>query len=112
MLRVYHNGIEYNFTKHEDTFTIEYLDYAHDPEYGLDYVTRERVLISDAEGNELDVTWTAKQVQRVYYDVPAPFEDNLTYEILSDFEGTFTPAGQNAVIIYGSGFSDWGSLLP
>ena len=40
-----------------------------------------------------------------------PFEDNLTYEILSDFEGTFTPAGKASRNHIGSGFSDWGSLL-
>jgi len=111
-VRVYHKGIEYNFTKHEDTISIEYLDHEHDAEYGLDYVIRERVRVSDREGNELDVTWAGKQVQRVYYDVPFPFEDNLTYEILADFEGTFTPAGQAPVTIFGSGFTDWGTLLP
>jgi hypothetical protein len=111
-LRVYHNGIEYNFTKHEGEITIEYLDYELDPDYGINYVKQERILASDAAGNVLDVIWTGKQYKRVYYDVPNPFEDNLTYEILSDFEGTFTPAGQAPVTIFGSGFSDWGSLLP
>jgi hypothetical protein len=110
-LRVYHNGIEYNFTRHDDNITIEYLDTAYDPEFGLDYVTQERILASDAEGNLLDVTWTLKQYKRVYYDVPDPFVDNLTYEVLSDFEGTFTPAGQTPVTIEGSGFSDWGTRL-
>ncbi len=83
-----------------------------DPEYGITYVTQEHICAVDDAGNVLDVTWTGKQHKRVYYDVPDLFEDNLTYEILSDFEGTFTPAGRHAVTIFGSGFSDWGSLLP
>jgi hypothetical protein len=37
------------------------------------------------------------------------FEDNVTYEIIADFVGTFTPAGGTAVPIAGNGFADWGS---
>ncbi|MGW8323686.1 MAG: hypothetical protein ACWGSD_19255, partial [Thermodesulfobacteriota bacterium] len=98
-----------NFTRRDDDIVITYLDFASDPEYGLNYPTRVNIHAWDAAGNDLDLTWTLAHYMRVYYDVPDPFADNVTYEVLADFEGTFTPAGGDPVAILGNGFSDWGS---
>jgi len=108
-LRVYHNGTEYNYTRHDDTITLTYLQTEPDPEFGVSYPTQMNIYAVDDAGNVLDLTWTHAQHIRVYYDLPDMFEDNVTYEIIADFTGTFTPAGGTAVTIAGNGFADWGS---
>ena len=108
-LRVYYNGTEYNFTRKDDDIVITYLDFSLDPEFSLQYPTEVNIHAWDAAGNDLDLTWTLAHYMRVYYDVPDPFADNVTYEILADFDGTFTPGGGDPVMIRGNGFSDWGS---
>jgi hypothetical protein len=50
----------------------------------------------------------------VYFDVPAPFYDTVTFEIIADFSGTFYEASTNTYIpISGPGWSDWsGQAFP
>ena len=75
----------------------------------LSSIDAAHALQVDDAGNVLDLTWTHAQHIRVYYDLPDMFDDNVTYEIIADFTGTFTPVGGTAVTIAGNGFADWGS---
>ncbi len=50
----------------------------------------------------------------VYFDVPDPFYDTVTFEIIADFSGTFYEASTGTYVpIYGPGWSDWsGEAFP
>lgn len=111
-LRVIHEGDEYNFFRGE--VEIDYLETTSDPQYGTDYPTKETITAADDEGNTLTLTWTLLRQLPVYYDIPAPFNDTVTYEIIAEFTGSFYAAATDTTVpISGIGWSDWsGPALP
>ena len=104
-LRVFHDGAEYSFYRGQVDITYDAT--THDPVYGVDYPTQETITATDVAGNHLDLHWTLVRQLPVFYDVPAPFNDTVTYEIFATFSGTWTPAGGPAVPISGTGWCDW-----
>ena len=44
----------------------------------------------------------------VYYDVPDPYDDNITFEIIAAFKGSFYEASSGKTVpISGVGWADW-----
>ena len=110
---------EYNFYRGcdygKDEISISYGALAVDPRYpAVQYPTSVTVTADDGEGNTLNLTWSLLRYLIVYFDVPQPFYDTVTFEIIADFHGTFHEASTNvAVPITGTGWSDWsGQAFP
>jgi hypothetical protein len=122
-LRVVSNTIgeqkEYNFYRgcdyDKDEITIVYGTLAVDPRYpDVQYPTEVSITADDGEGNILKLNWSLLRYMIVYFDVPAPFYDTVTFEIIADFHGTFHEASSNITVpIAGTGWSDWsGQAFP
>jgi hypothetical protein len=118
---VYKDGAEvkeYNFYRGkipaEDQIQINYDLTAHDPVYNVDYPVEESITALDDAGNTLDLHWSLIRFLNVFFDVPDPFEDTVTFEIISAFSGTFYEAATGTTVpISGTGWSDWsGPALP
>ena len=113
---VYDDGAqvkEYNFyrgkTPAEKQIWVTYDALAIDPRYpAVQYPTEETINALDDDGNELVLHWSLIRYMIVYFDVPAPFYDTVTFEIVADFSGTFYEAAtETTVPISGSGWADW-----
>lgn len=113
---VYDDGAqvkEFNFyrgkTSAEKQIRINYDALAVDPRYpAVQYPTEETITALDEDGNELILHWTLIRYMIVYFDVPAPFYDTVTFEIIADFSGTFYEAAtETTVPIAGTGWADW-----
>ena len=68
----------------------------------------------DEDGNTLELQWSLSRYMIVYFDVPAPFYDTVTFEIIADFSGTFYEESTNTYVpSSGPGWSDWsGQAFP
>lgn len=113
---VYHDGVEekeYNFYRRCDRdkqeIFISYGDLEVDPRYpDVMYPTEAFITAVDAEGNILELQWSLVRYMIVYFDVPDPFYDTVTFEIIANFSGTFYEAGTGTrVPIAGPGWADW-----
>jgi len=103
---VFYDGTEYNFVRGE--VDIVYDTLAHDPDYGADYPTEETITAADDDGNVLTLHWTLLHQLPVFFDVPDPFDDTVTYEIIAEFDGSFYEASSDTTVpIAGTGWSDW-----
>lgn len=111
-LRVALDGATYDFARGQ--VDIHYDAAAHDATYGADYPTSETITANDGAGNSLTLHWSLVRQLPVFYDVPAPFADTITYEIIASFDGTFHEAATGRdVPIAGTGWSDWsGTVAP
>jgi len=119
---VYDNGIEekeYNFYRRCDLdkneVIISYGDLAIDPRYpDVEYPTKAYITAVDELGNKLTLNWTLTRYMIVYFDVPDPFYDTVTFEIIADFSGNFYEASSDTFVpISGPGWSDWsGEAFP
>ncbi len=119
---IYYNGIEekeYNFYRRCDLdkneIFISYGKLAVDPRYpDVKYPTEAYINAVDQEGNILSLNWTLKRYLIVYFDIPDPFFDTVTFEIIADFSGTFYEASTDTYVpISGPGWSDWsGQAFP
>ncbi len=109
-LRVFYDGTEYNFYRGEVDITYNAL--AHDPTFGVDYPTEETITAEDSDGNVLTLDWTLLRQLPVAYDVPDPFDDTVTYEIIAEFSGSFHEARSNTTVpISGTGWADWSGVI-
>ncbi len=107
-LRVHYNGKDYDFIRHRDSIEIIYEKYGHNDEYNVDYPVEETIIAKDADGNRLEIHWKMLRHVIVYYDVPAPFNDNVSFEMVSEFTGTFYDAATGTTVpMSGMGWSDW-----
>jgi hypothetical protein len=116
-LRVqYDNGSEvkdFNFYRGknpgEKQVWIEYNATAVDPAYpDVEYPTEETITALDEEGNSLTLHWSLIRYMIVYFDVPDPFFDTVTFEIIADFHGEFYEASTGTTVpILGTGWADW-----
>jgi hypothetical protein len=113
---VYDDGVEvkqYNFyrgkTAAEKQIWITYDTLAVDPLYpAVQYPTEETITAVDDEGNQLNLHWSLIRYMIVYFDVPEPFFDTVTFEIIADFSGTFYEAASDTTVpISGPGWADW-----
>jgi len=113
---VYDDGVqvnEYNFYRgknvSEQQISITYDALAVDPLYpDVEYPTEETITAVDDEGNELTLHWLLTRYMIVYFDVPDPFFDTVTFEIIADFWGTFYEASSGTTVpIAGPGWADW-----
>lgn len=105
-LRVFYDGTEYNFVRGEVDIVHDTL--AHDPDYGADYPTEETITAADDDGNVLTLHWTLLHQLPVFFDVPDPFDDTVTYEIIAEYDGSFYEASSDTTVpIAGTGWSDW-----
>jgi hypothetical protein len=110
---------EYNFYRRCDLdkneITIQYGDLAVDPRYpDVQYPTQAIVIAEDDDGNVLEIQWSLLRYMIVYFDVPDPFYDTVTFEIIANFTGTFHEASTGITVpIAGTGWSDWsGQAFP
>jgi hypothetical protein len=110
---------EYNFYRRcdlgKDEINITYGPLAVDPRYpDVRFPTQATVTARDDDGNTLEVQWSLLRYMIVYFDVPAPFYDTVTFEIVANFSGTFHEASTNTTVpIAGTGWSDWsGQAFP
>ena len=110
---------EYNFYRGCDfgknEIDIQYGSLATDPQYpDVKYPTQATVTAEDGDGNTLLLQWSLLRYMIVYFDVPDPFYDTVTFEIIADFTGTFYEADTGITIpIAGAGWSDWsGEAFP
>lgn len=113
---VYNEGVderEYNFYRGCDIeyneIFISYGDFAVDPNYpDVEYPTQAYIIAVDEEGNHLELQWTLSRYLIVYFDIPDPFFDTVTFEIIAEFSGTFYEASTDTYVpIAGVGWSDW-----
>jgi hypothetical protein len=119
---VYKNGLEekeYNFYRRceldKNEISISYGEMAVDPAYpDVEYPQEVFITAEDEEGNTLELNWTLTRYMIVYFDVPDPFYDTVTFEIIADFSGAFYDASSNTHIpISGAGWADWsGEAFP
>lgn len=104
---------EFNFYRgrgpSEAQIQIGYDAWATDSEWPqVRYPIRETIRAQDAAGNRLELRWQHVRHLVVYYDVPDPFDDTVTFEIIADFEGSFRDATRGIEIpISGRGWTDW-----
>jgi len=113
-LRVYYDGKEYNFyrgkTEADKQVFITYEATDVDPAYpDVSYPTRENIKAYDPDGTtlRLDLTWELVRYMIVYFDVPDPYFDTVTFEIIANFSGIFWDEFGTPVAISGQGWSDW-----
>jgi hypothetical protein len=88
---------------------------AVDPRYpDVEYPTKASITAEDQDGNKLDVQWSLYRYMIVYFDVPDPFYDTVTFENIAEFTGTFYEASTGITVpIAGVGWSDWsGQAFP
>jgi hypothetical protein len=113
---VYDNGVEekeYNFYRGCDLdrneITISYGDMTVDHQYpDVEYPTEANITAVDEEGNILELQWALSRYMIVYFDVPNPFYDTVTFEIIANFSGSFYDASTDThVPITGAGWADW-----
>ena len=119
---VYNDGIdekEYNFYRRCDLdkneISISYGNLAVDSRYpDVEYPTEAYINAIDEEGNMLTLNWILTRYMIVYFDVPDPFYDTVTFEIIADFSGIFYEASTGTYVpISGPGWSDWsGEAFP
>lgn len=119
---VYDNGTgqkEYNFYRRCDRdlneISISYGKMAVDPRYpDVEYPLEVNISAVDDAGNFLELNWKLTRYMIVYFDVPDPFYDTVTFEIIADFSGTFYDASSDTHIpISGPGWADWsGEAFP
>ncbi|MCU0850490.1 MAG: hypothetical protein MUC80_04345 [Candidatus Thermoplasmatota archaeon] len=110
---------EYNFYRRcdqeKEEIKISYGHLAIDPSYpDVKYPTQATITAEDDKGNMLQLQWSLLRYMIVYFDVPNPFYDTVTFEIIADFTGSFHETSTNTTIpIRGSGWSDWsGQAFP
>lgn len=110
---------EYNFYRRcdldQNEVFISYGDMAVDPRYpDVRYPTKAFITAEDQNGNKLDVQWSLLRYIIVYFDVPDPFFDTVTFENIAEFSGTFYEASTGITVpISGIGWSDWsGQAFP
>lgn len=110
---------EYNFYRGCDydrnEITISYGDMAVDPRYpDVQYPTSAYITAEDDTGNKLELHWSLVRYLIVYFDIPDPFYDTVTFEIIANFSGTFYEASSGTIVpIAGPGWSDWsGEAFP
>ena len=110
---------EYNFyrgcDRDKNEIFITYDETAIDERYpNVEYPTEETIHAIDDEGNRLELHWSLIRYMIVYFDVPDPFYDTVTFEIIASFTGTFYEASTGDIIpISGPGWSDWsGKAFP
>jgi len=94
-LRAVANGTTYDFFRQE--IDIQRLAWAVDPEFGGTYPT-EAIVTGENADHFLCVQWQMLpgRMEKSYWDVPAPLRDNVTYEYVSNVEGSLIakdPAG-------------------
>lgn len=115
-LRVYYGGKEYNFYRgKEEAENQIFVSYAPQDEWFEDPLAHgvrcPPYATIEARGRDgtlrLHLTWRKKRHLVVYYDVPAPFEDTVTYELVSEFDGYFVNDSGETVTIRGTGWSDY-----
>ena len=113
---VYHDGKqvkEYTFHRgknaEEKQIWITYDTTATDPKYpDVKYPTQETIIALDEEGNRLEVHWTLVRYAYVYYDVPYPFKDTLSFEMIVQIQGSFYEANSKTTVpISGTAWADW-----
>jgi hypothetical protein len=119
---VYNDGgedKEFNFYRgcdlDKNEISISYGEMAVDEEYpNVEYPTEAYITAIDEEGNILELQWTLSRYMIVYFDVPDPFWDTVTFEIIADFSGSFYEASTGTnVPIAGPGWADWsGEAFP
>ncbi|HWR27799.1 MAG TPA: hypothetical protein VN377_05115 [Candidatus Thermoplasmatota archaeon] len=110
---------EYNFYRGCDLakneINVQYGNLATDPRYpDVKYPTQATITAEDDSGNKLIVQWSLLRYMIVYFDVPDPFYDTVTFEIIANFTGTFYEADTGMTVpIAGTGWSDWsGEAFP
>ena len=93
----------------EKQIWINYDETTEDPDYpGVVYLIKETITARDKEGNKLDFHWTMLRYHNVYYDVPEPFDDNISYEMIVQATGSFYEAARGTTVpISGTGWADW-----
>ncbi len=115
-LRVVHDDgskvMVYDFSRGkneaEKQIRIEYVAVAPAPEFGVQYPTKATITAKDNKGNELELLWELIRYHHVYYDVPDPYDDNITFEMIVDVKGSFLEAGSGVTVpISGIGWADW-----
>ena len=110
---------EYNFYRNcdwdQNQVFISYGEKAVDPAYpNVEYPTSADITAIDIDGNILELHWSLVRYMIVYFDIPDPFFDTVTFEIIADFTGTFYEASTGITIpISGPGWADWsGEAFP
>jgi hypothetical protein len=104
---------EYNFYRGCDIdkqeIFISYGNWSVDPKYpDVMYPLDEKITAIDAEGNRLDLHWRLERYMIVYFDIPDPFFDTVTFEIIAEFTGTFYEVDSGKTIpIAGPGWADY-----
>ena len=95
--------------RHKNEITISYGELAVDPNYpDVKYPTKAYITAVDQEGNKLELQWELVRYMIVYFDVPNPFYDTVTFEMISNFSGTFFESSTSTYVpISGPGWSDW-----
>jgi|GEM_PF-736119 len=86
-LRVSHNDITYNFYREE--IEVQRFNWEPDLDFGGQYPTEE-IITGENEDNYICIHWTMLpgRVEKSRWDLPDPLQDNVTYEFVSDVEGT------------------------
>jgi len=87
-LRVYNEGTVYDFYRPE--INIDYVAWAHDPEFNADYPTEE-IITAENDTEYLCLHWTELpgRLEKALWDLPDPMPDNTTFEMISQFDGAF-----------------------
>jgi len=113
---VYDNGVEvneYNFYRgcdiEKQQIFISYGNWSVDPQYpDVYYPLDETITAIDEEGNQLELHWKLERYMIVYFDVPDPFFDTVTFEIIAEFTGSFYEVSTGKTIaIAGPGWADY-----
>ncbi len=94
-LRAFYDGITYDFYREE--IEVQRFGWLPDPDFGGQYPTEE-IITGENEDNYICIHWEMLpgRVEKSHWDLPEPLKDNVTYEFVSDVEGTLfskTPGG-------------------
>jgi hypothetical protein len=92
----------------EQQIWIEYHTRGPAPEYGVEYPTKETITAKDEDGNKLELHWDLIRYHNVYYDVPDPYDDNVSFEMIVQATGSFYEASSGTTVpISGVAWADW-----
>ena len=107
-VRVIYEGRVYDFTRHRDVIEITYDRTEHNPQYRVDYPIEVTITANDADQNRLEVHWKHVQHSIVYADVPSPYKDCASFEMLVTLKGTFYEAKTATMVPFsGSSWAEW-----
>jgi len=107
-VRVIYEGRVYDFTRHRDVIEINYDRTEYNPQYKVDYPMEVTITAKDADQNRVEVHWRHVQHSIVYADVPSPYKDCASFEMLVTLNGTFYEAKTATLVPFsGSSWAEW-----